>query len=311
MKSQSLLKRPFFIAFTIVLIFLIIVLIRVHTFAWPWLARLPEGKVRGEESSWHYAHVCSIGDQLAEIYQPHAQALFKAEKLLGSDAEQLPILMDLSYLPGVKTAIVCDLEGDCAQYPDDMYDLEQALPCFVEHKEGATYYSHPILRRKVGGLTRFHKFSQDGDSVDIMVRYGEVPGTENSILGLVLDTEWLLEQIPAFMDSVFREDQTLLFWSKTIPDLCEQALGITYHGDTLWWKGDRSLEMIFPTQLSGLIFDLKVHARYHWIRGENEYTKRMPGIRNYFILVEVLFIVLVILALFAIRTTNKPQPSGD
>ncbi|KPL05965.1 hypothetical protein AMJ86_10245, partial [bacterium SM23_57] len=57
-----------------------------------------------------------------------------------------------------------------------------------------------------------------------------------------------------------------------------------------------------PSQLiDGLFF----HARFHWIQEENTVSKTMPGIRFYFYAAEILFILLVILALFAIRPTKQ------
>ncbi len=310
MKSQSLFKKPFFIAFIIVLICLIIVLIRIHTYAWPWLARNPEHKVGATEGAWNMALMVDMLGQLETIYLPHAEAILAAEKQLADGKEPGQIIKDLSVLPGVDASIIAEIGGEIYQYPVGLYQVDDLKSQIEEFEEDANWYPHPILRRKVTGLTRFVKWKAGQDSLNLMLRYAEEAGAEKKVLGLVLDPTWILDQIPAFMDSVIKEDPLLLFWS--VPkERQEQTIGITYQGDTLWWDDNSSLDTKSYRQPAWLLNGMFVHARFHWIWEENNNARIMPGIRNYFILTEILFIVLVILALFAIRPTNKPQPSGD
>jgi hypothetical protein len=289
----------------VVLILLILVGIRIHTYAWPWLTIWPMQSVRGEENGWHYALALTVRDNLAEIYLPHAQSMLKDELLLGEGNNPQQILKELSVLPGVKAAFLCDLNGGCVQYPDYLRDLGKLHSSLVDNKEDATWYPHNIMRRKVGGLTRFFKIPQDGDSLDIMVRYCEVSGAKDKVLGLVLDTPWLIAKIPSYMDSVAREDETILFCSNTLKDLQEQALGLIYRGDTLWWQGDRSLPMAEVSQVSGVNDDIEIRTRFHWIEGEKRVADHMPGIRRWFASAEILGVVALVLALFAIRPKKK------
>lgn len=297
-------KRPIFIAFVVILIILVLVLIRIHTYAWPWLASKPHAKLACEESSWSVALTLDMVENLQIMVWPHAEALLAAEEQLAAGVKSGRILKDLSILPGVNAAIIGEIGGEIYQYPVGAYPVDDLQSQMADYEEEATGYDHPLMQRKVGGLTRFVKWPAGQDSLDIMVYYSRIPEVENRVFGLIFDPKWILNQIPAFMDSLSREDPLLLFWSKSPPDLNEQCIGVTYQGDTLWWQGNRSLETIYsaPSQLiDGLFF----HARYHWIQEENDVSRAMPGIRFYFYAAEILFIILVILALFAIRPAKQ------
>jgi hypothetical protein len=305
MAKSGWIKRPAFMAFVIVLICLILVLIRIHMYAWPWLASKPEHKVKATEGAWNMALMINMRAHLETICLPHAEVLLTAETRLAGGQSRGQIMKDLSTSSGVKAAIISELGGEIYQYPVGAYQVEDLQSQIEDFEEEAMWYPHPILRRRVSGLTRFVKWRAGGDSLDILVRYAEAPGAEKKVLGLVFDAKWILDQVLAVMDSVTREDPLLLFWSVPKEGLAEQTIGITYQGDTLWWDENSSLETLGYRQPAGLIEGMFVHARYHWISEENSNAKRMPGIGAYFILAEILFILLVILALFAIRTKSQ------
>jgi hypothetical protein len=170
----------------------------------------------------------------------------------------------------------------------------------ADYELEATGYTHPIMHRTVGGLTRFVKWRAGQDSLDMMVHYAKVPGAPTRVFGLVFDKKWVFNQIPALMDSIARESPLLLFWSKSPADLAEQCIGVTYGEDTLWWQGNRSLKPRVA-QPSQLICGMDVHARYHYIAGEKEVADHMPGVRRWFASAEILSIVALALALLAIR----------
>jgi hypothetical protein len=301
-------KRPALIAFVVVWVVLIVLLVQIHTSAWMWLSDKPMEKVLVSETTNSYHLGLAIRGNLETIYYPHAEALLGAEERIAKGQDPGQILQDLSVLPGVKAAVFDQLDGEIFQYPVGEYQVSDLQPKFLSFREEANHYPHPILRRKVGGLTRFVRWAAGADTLDLIVRYAEAEVAENMVLGLVLDAEWLLDQIPAFMDSLARENVSILFWSKSPPDLNEQAIGVTYEGDTLWWQGNRSLE-IRTVHPAGLIDGLELHPRFHWIQEEKEVTERMRGIRNLFTAAEVLGVVLVILALFAIRPKSDSKVS--
>ncbi len=291
------------IAFVAVWVILIVLLVRIHTYAWLWLASKPMEKVQATEAAESYRLGLTMRCNLETIYYPHAEAMLAAEERLGKGQEPGRILQDLSVLPGVNAAVLNELEGEIFQYPVGVYQVSDLQSKFVEFQEEAISYVHPILRRKVGGLTRFVKWATGTDTLDIMVRYAEAEGAENMVLGLVLDADWLIEQIPSFMDSLARENVSILFWSQSSPDLNEQTIGVTYGSDTLWWQGNRSLE-IRTVHPGGVIEGLELHPRFHWIKEEKDVTERMRGVRNLFGAAEVLGVLLVILAFYAIRSKS-------
>jgi hypothetical protein len=305
MASNRLLKRPAFIAFLLVLIVLIVVLVRIHTYAWPWLALQANAKVVCEESAWSMALTVDMVHQLETLYLPHAEDMLAARKELaqGKDAEQ--ILRNLSDLPGVKASWVAEIGGAIEQYPVVSYSLDDLAPQIKDYEEDATMYDHPIMLRKIGGLTRFVKWKAGQDSLDFMVCYGQRLDPEKRVLGLVLDPHWLLNRVPAFMDSITKQDELLLFWSRPTAGVAEQTIGITFKGDTLWWDNNPSLDVKYYSQPAWLLNDMWVHGRQHYIRHEDEYKQNMPGVRFYFYAEEGLFVLLVVLALFAIRPGSQ------
>jgi len=304
MSFKSLLKRPALIAFLVVLVLLILVVIRIHTYAWRWMAGEVQAKVPCEESGWHYALALDIIENMQSICWQHAEALLSAEKQFASGEEPQRILKDLSVLPGVKASIIGRIGEEIAQYPIGAYQVNDLKSQMAEYELEATGYVHPIMHRKVGGLTRFVKWRAGQDSLDIMVHYAKVPGAQTQVFGLIFDKKWVFDQIPALMDSLARESPLLLFWSKSPPDLAEQSIGVIYGADTLWWQGDRSLKA--PVlQHSQLISDMNVHARYHYIAGEKEVADHMPGVRRWFASAEILGIAALALALFAIRARKQ------
>jgi hypothetical protein len=305
MASDRLLKRSILIAFFVVLIILIVVLIRIHTYAWPWLALQANAKVACEETAWSMALMVDMVSQLENFYLPHAEALLTARQQLavGNNAGQ--ILKDLSIMPGVTGSFVADIDGEIYQYPPGAYHVDDFTSQIKEYEKEATMYTHPIMFRKVGGLTRFVKWKAGKDSLDLMVCYGQKSDQEKRVLGLVLDPAWLLNQIPAFMDSITKQDELLLFWSRPTAGVAEQTIGITFKGDTLWWDNNPSLEVKYYSQPVWLLNDLWVHGRQHYIRHEDEYKQHMPGVRFYFYAAEGLFVLLVILALFVVRPEKE------
>jgi len=300
MSFKSLLKRPAFVAFLVVLILLILVVIRIHTYAWPWLALQPNARVVCEEGAWNMAIMVDMIHQLETIYLPHAEAMLAARKELAQAKIPGQILRDLSFLPGVKASWVAEIGGAIEQFPAGSYALDDLVPQIKDFEVDATGYDHPIMLRKIGGLTRFVKWKAGQDSLDFMVCYGQKPDPEKRVLGLVLDPNWLLNQVPAFMDSITKQDELLLFWSRPTPGVAEQTIGITFKGDTLWWDNNASLGTKYYAQPVWLLNDMWVHARVHYIVHEDEYKQHMPGVRFYFYAAEGLFILLVIFALFAI-----------
>jgi hypothetical protein len=281
------------------------VLIRIHTYAWHWLAMQPNARVVCEEGAWSMALMIDMIQQLQSIYLPNAEALLAAQKKLAEGEDSGRILKDLSILPGTKASFVAKIEGEIYQYPVGAYHVEDFAPQIKEYEEDATDNDHPIMFRKVGGLTRFVKWRAGQDSLDLMVCYGQKNDTEKRVLGLVLDPAWLLNQVPAFMDSITKQDEILLFWSRPTAGVAEQTIGITFKGDTLWWDNNASLDTKYYAQPVWLLNDMWVHARMHWIHGEDENKDHLPSVQFYFYAAEILFIILVILALFVVRPQRQ------
>jgi len=307
MGVKGLLKRPAFIAFVVVLVLLILVAVRIHTYAWPWLTLQPIARVACEEVAWSMALTIDMTHQLETFYVQHAEALLAARKGLPETKDTGQILRDLSLLPGVKASFVAEIGGAIEQYPASSYPLDDLQPQINEYEEEATMYDHPIMLRKVNGLTRFVKWKAGQDSLDFMVCYGQKEDPEKRVLGLVLDPPWLLNQIPAFMDSITKQDELLLFFSRRTPGVAEQTIGITFKGDTLWWDNNPSLEVKYYSNPAWLLNDLWLHGRMHAIHEEEKNAQHMPWIRRWFASAEILGIVALGLALFAIRPKKQDK----
>jgi len=59
-----------------------------------------------------------------------------------------------------------------------------------------------------------------------------------------MDESWLIAQIPAAMDSLYRENVQLLFAAASPTNkLWEQSLGIIADKDTLWWVGRKDVKI--------------------------------------------------------------------
>jgi len=195
-----------------------------------------------------------IKENLDLLYRPHANALLEIEKqgiLLDSIN-----LRELASLPGVSDAFLLDFEHHRAISCNGLAPVDS----FLQRLDYSSNGGHPggraqLMRRTVGGLTRFKCVSIGGGKYSMLLRHqGSVyPALSKSAVGLILDKEWFVRQAPSLLDSLARENSLILFMAPQPADTqwlpvsdpyraanneWKQTLGVLDGNDTLWWYGD-------------------------------------------------------------------------
>jgi len=231
-------------------------------------------------SAWSYANANVIKAHFESFYFKHCQMLLEAEKTLASNKDQSIVLNSLKSIPGIKAVVISksDGKGD-GQWPEGAVNLEAfseqvfapvnkavnpQLKKTPEHRQPRIYKA-PMMHRTVGGKVSFVGFSLDKERYDLLTRFfwQDSAAGKSCALSLVLDPSWLVSQIPAVMDSLFRENCQLLFWAPSpLNDQVEQSIGIIYKGDTLWWNGSKDVK-VANIQVLWPIEGIKVHSYIH------------------------------------------------
>ncbi|MBM3325967.1 MAG: HAMP domain-containing histidine kinase [Calditrichaeota bacterium] len=237
---------------------LLTILILIHFLWWPWMADLAKTGYREGEAWNDYRLSSTIVDGLMSIWVNHSLALTGLEKrhLSGSPvtAEDLKCLTEL---PGVKDAFYINLAAKSGLECNNLLLLDSLIAKLDKRStkklSGGTRFS----RRLIGGLTKFNHIGKGKSKIPILVRYIGTfyPNQATEVIGIALDADWFIQQIPARADSLARNNATLTFMSPWEPDaldpgqnpyVCpnddwQQTLGVVHSKDTLWWYGDRTV----------------------------------------------------------------------
>ncbi len=267
----------------ILIAILLILLVFVHVKWWPWLTQeLPMARIEARNWN-NIRLYCTISDNLYSIWAPHASTLLDVEKAFVENRTNEVDLERLSKLPGVLDAFYINLEDGSGTsskglIPTDT--LSTALDVRGMKRKGG---SSQMMRRLVGGVTRFkrikmtpplippyfaggeggvfHPHKAGGeDEFSVLVRYvgSYYPARATEVIGLVLDEDWFISQVEARLDSLARDNNNLLFFAPQPPDTqwsrhddpyaapggnFKQTFGVLHGADTLWWYGDRQLDI--------------------------------------------------------------------
>jgi len=243
-----------------------------------------EGKKAWDfNTDWSYANANVIRSHFESIYFNHCRLLLEAEKRLTAGGDQPVVLEDLKSLPGTNAVVISRSDGkEGHQLPKDAVNMKDfteklfnpydksVLKKYKEFKLDAKRQpkisKSPMMHRTVGGKVSFVGFSVDKDRYDLLTRilWQDSTAGISAAISLVLDPDWLVRQIPTVMDSLFRENSQLLFWAPSSRNnLVDQSIGIIHEGDTLWWKGNKDVE-VGNIQVMWPILAIKIHSYIHW-----------------------------------------------
>ncbi len=250
---------------------LLVLLFFVHLKWWPWLTQeLPMARI--EARNWNNIRLyCTISDNLYSIWAPHASTLLDVERLLLENSENNVDLERLSKLPGVLDAFHINLKDRRGASWNGLISTDTLFTALDMRGNKHAGGSARMMRRLVGGLTRFKRikttpplippyFAGGEGEFPVLVRYvgSYYPARASEVIGLVLDEDWFISQTPAYLNSLARDNINLLFFAPQPPDTqwiqhddpyaapsgtFKQTLGVLHGADTLWWYGDRQLDI--------------------------------------------------------------------
>ena len=258
-------KHYYLQASQIIALLALITLLVGGTFAiykkwWPWLRRNNYAAVADLAMDSNYRLHSIISDALGLVYYPHARKLLSYESN-GTAVDNFN-LGDLTDLPGTDDAFWSDFSRNAGRCLNESLPVDTLLASLnpkptLKRKLGGRAR---MMRRTVGGLARFIDLDYSGNRYCLLVRYigTYYPERATRAVGIVLNREWFIRQVPAIMDSLARESQAILFMAPAPPDTqwyeiddpyraqnneWKETLGILDGKDTLWWYGDPNVRI--------------------------------------------------------------------
>jgi hypothetical protein len=221
-------------------------------------AQKTAAQAQGWDDAWSMSNALVVKNYVDQLYYPHAVALLDAEKKLKSGTDPVEVVKTLRELPGIKGVVVHtdvpDGKGATVQWPDSLVNLDAFLSILLNSKASEmTKTLSPMTHRTVGGTVKFQQVPMGDSWLDLMVRYvpSETLPIPMAVISLVMDKNWLIKQIPAAMDSLYRENSQLLFCAASPTNkIWEQSLGVVTKTDTLWWTGRKDVKVLNVQPLS-------------------------------------------------------------
>jgi hypothetical protein len=223
---------------------------------------------KGWDDAWAMSNAMVVKNYFDQIYYPQAKALLDAERQLSSGTNAADIVNALKNLPGITGAVVISTkDGGDAQWPDSLVRLnalQSILFNSAASRESKTV--SPMTHRTLGGKVKYQQVPMGDEMLDIYVRYvhqDTLSKLPEAAICLVMDRKWLIAQIPAAMDSLYRENSQLLFCAASpINHLWEQSLGVVANKDTLWWVGRKDVT-VRNVQPIGPFSGIEVYSYVH------------------------------------------------
>jgi signal transduction histidine kinase len=321
---SGLLGRTIIISLTVALL---IMLGFVHFKWWPWMmARVTNATTEGR--NWcNYRLDCAIQDGVKSVWVPHSLALLEVEEKLKNAPVEYSDIEELANLPGVLEAFYLNLSESQGVIVNNLVSVDTLLVKLDlrqnEHSGGGS----PMMRRLVGGITRFKDVKSETGRLPLLIRYAGsyYPALSNEIIGLVLDKEWYIKQLPSLLDSLARDNTNLLFFAHRDMDKTwanvedpyaspgnafKQTIGVLNGKDTLWWYGDRKMDMKYRDsewEYIGLIegFNLTMKIKTEFPRFTDEILAGKKTIRLFFMVFEFMGVLLIVVLSISIAMTNK------
>ena len=185
------------IGIIIVIILALLSIIVLHTALWPNLLKRISGAI-AEGTNWSNIRLClTMDDELNKICRPHAVELMKADTLLQAKAINPKDLKSLLELPGVLDVFYLDLIAESGEVLNQTIPVDTLINSLklLNKKWGGG--SSQMMRRLIGGLTRFKTVKSNSIKHSLLVRYvGDYyPANSTIIIGLVLNKEWFINQV--------------------------------------------------------------------------------------------------------------------
>lgn len=310
---------------------LLIALGVVHIIVFPWVNRRIN-MAMSEGRNWcNYRINDSLKDGLESLWTQQVYSLLDAEQV----HLKLPIeeagLKQLVELPGVQDAFYLNFLDQ--RYLSVFGIIPDSILMANFNKLGAERGEgrHYLARRAIGGLAKFRSVKVDDRDYTLMIRY---VGTYYSnqateIIGMVLDREWYFEKIPSALDSIAQNDWGLLWFASCPPDTFwgdindpyaapngawKQTIGVLNGKDTLWWYGDRTMDMEYTALPGGYRkwgyrgmdnFGNLYKIKSEFPKFQKEILDGRTKIIIFLYLLEVLAVVIILSLMYAVYQSNK------
>ncbi|MBC8465545.1 HAMP domain-containing histidine kinase [bacterium] len=312
----------------VLLVVLLSVLVVVHAKWWPWMMDALKSLQVAERNTTNLRIYCTISDEISHILASHATALLEFEMERAGNEHGERYIKDLASLPGVKDAFYIRL------LDMDVRSVNEILPQGLLQKLDMRENKHcggaaQMMRRLVGGLTRFNSIEFDGQRFPLMVRYigTYYPSRAEEIIGIVLDEEWFVNQIPGRLDSLAKNSTNILFMAPQPPDtqwfsdddpykeFWKQTMGVIHGKDTLWWYGDKDTRIYHYTGAKdeddldyGYIvpvpdFNLKFLIKTEFPMNRKKVIAGMKSVKTVFPLIEITGVMLITILIVFISLT--------
>ena len=200
------------------------------------------------EPAWELSNCITISDYFLTFYLPHASALLHAETMILDGVTGKEILEEMQILPGVNGALVAHIqEAEYWTNTKDTVPWNDLAKSLLGDESLFKLTKSPMTHKMLGGRCKFRQITISKKKFPLMVRAFQPDlsdSTSHTIIGLILDPDWLVKQIPSKMDSLARESSQLLFWAASpTNNQWEQSIGIISGSDTLWWAGPKDVEI--------------------------------------------------------------------
>jgi len=201
----------------------------------------------GFEVAWAWGNSLAISQYFVDFYNPHADALFEAEKLIVEGQPYKDAVNKLGNLPGIKKAfMVSRLEGKTFGIDNESLEYSEFAQVLLQDRHFKTYES-PMMGRTLGGKCKFERVKTGNKKYNIMMKPFQIDSQDDNsriAIGVILDKSWLLDRIPDEMEKLARENSHLLFWADSPRNKqYQQSIGIITGEDTLYWAGSKDVKV--------------------------------------------------------------------
>jgi len=311
---------------------LLIALGFIHIVMMPWMnTRIRNALTEGR--NWcNYRITDTIKDGNRSLWAQQAHRLLDAEK----EHLNLPIdntqLKQLTELPGVQDAFYLDFTAHRSLsvnniIPDTV--LISKLDKFGKKGGGGAHF---MSRRVIGGLAKFKSIKVNDQSYTVMIRYVGTyyPNRATEAIGMVLDKKWYFDRIPAMLDSLAKNSSNLLWFAYCPPDTFwgdvddpyaavnsawKQTIGVLHKKDTLWWYGDRTMDMGYEPLPGSHVgrwehkhvdnFGIVIKLKVEFPKFQEEILTGRKKIVLILYSIEFIGIVLIVLLIFSVKQARK------
>jgi len=302
---------------------LLILLVTVHIVWWPWLTgKARSGYNQGE--TWNDLRLFTTMEaSLNAIWYSQAKALVDLEKkhlTTGLTQQDLEVLRSM---PGVLDAFYLDLPRHSIMQVEYLVPQDSLSTLLDQRTEKYAGGRNQFGRILIGGLTRFYRVHGRDKGYPVLARHvGTYYATEaTQYIGLVLDEDWFIRQVPDRLDSLARNNETIALMSPFSSDTLEpgldpyiaatrkhkQTLGVLYGSydqkkkDTLWWYGDRTVKvkhyggapMAYRPE-----FHLSYHSKTQFVADQKEISSKIKTVNWLFLGIECNALLLIALLVY-------------